>query len=1085
MFERCAVDLLRCVYPGLVPIRGGDDGGMDGAIADPRGGSPIPLVVTTAGSVIGNLTKNLESYRRDGGAASEAVLATSRPLSARQRRNLEKRAREFDFTLRQIHDQADFVGRLYRNPAWRRELLGVTGDPPALSAFPRSPRPWPTSELLGRDEELAWLRRAEGDVVVSGQPGVGKTALLGTLAKEGHGLFVVSADIGKIADALLELRPDRVFVDDAHLDSTGPRDSLLGTLNRLRLEPAMSFRIVATTWPGHEDDIRHRLFLPSERVLRVNALERAVMAEIIRSVNPQFTDVLVGEILDQSDGRPGLAVTLAQWAQGGALEDLVNGQLLLTELRTDVRLSDATLDALATFALGGQRGMTLAAAARVMEMSETHLREAVLPVSGTGVIHETVNDLVPTRAVSVKPAALRHALVQRTYFSGALGKSLKRAVDEVEDAVACTETLIGVLRRGGQVPHDTIRVRLRAHDEAGVGKQLWEDYAWTGEQAVGWILGRHPEKSGLVARAALRFTPDHALDQLISDVVRHRGDHDSLCALIRHWVLRGRPGTDTVARRRLLLQKLAQQPDVTSKGLHDRPGAVDWREPLAKLVLVAYALHFEDIDGDPITKERFNLILGSLPATDVRQLGHLWPEALTILRTLGDPGISVARKVVRHWCTGPRVLNELPETRQAAIGEAARMLPGVVDLADGAPGILLWAHRIGHAHGLRAVLPVIDDPLLPRLFPSRLELAPEERSERKLSARAREIARDWSDQDPALVIKRMLYCERQRQLSGHHYPNVLKFIPNQLSQHVDDPLKWLEALAGYDAPTEWVSSFLEAAVSVDPLSDAPWAVLGRRDWHTSASVHFGLSVAGLSGSAVDQIMAAVPAHTGSLTYLAWRQVPDEWKHRLLEHRNAGVRRATATGIWEAYRSKPEGAVGRLWQAAVVECGDAELLRETLLADPDVARAWVLHKARASAEITAEHPTHDPLPNKEISMRELAVEIVDGMNALDQVGLHEDLVWRACNRLTSDDRRDLILTIPPEANVMFFRHLVGGEPDLYEALLRRRLPEQARLAPLHQEPSRVREELIRLARTHGYRWCDLQASGLVGEQGSGG
>ena len=285
-------------------------------------------------------------------------------------------------------------------------------------------------------------------MVVSGQPGVGKTALLGTLAKEGHGLFVVSAGIGKIADALRELRPDRVFVDDAHLDSTGPRDSLLGTLNRLRLEPAMSFRIVATTWPGHEDDIRHRLFLPSERVLRVNALERAVMAEIIRSVNPQFTDVLVGEILDQSDGRPGLAVTLAQWAQGGALEDLVNGQLLLTELRTDVRLSDATLDALATFALGGQRGMTLAAAARVMEMSETHLREAVLPVSGTGVIHETVNDLVPTRAVSVKPAALRHALVQRTYFSGALGKSLKRAVDEVEDAVACTETLIAVLGRG-------------------------------------------------------------------------------------------------------------------------------------------------------------------------------------------------------------------------------------------------------------------------------------------------------------------------------------------------------------------------------------------------------------------------------------------------------------------------------------------------------------------------------------------------------------------------------------------------------------------------------------------------------------
>ena len=277
MFERCAVDLLREVYPGLVPIRGGDDGGMDGAIADSRGGVPMPLVVTTAGSVIGNLNRNLESYRRGGGTASEAVVATSRPLTARQRRNLEKRAGEFGLVLRQIHDQADFVGRLYRNPGWRRELLGLTGDPPALSAFPGSPRPWPAAELLGRDEELTWLRTARSDVVMTGQPGVGKTALLSTLAKEGRGLFAVSAEIGKIADAYRELRPDRVFVDDAHLDEAHPRHSLLNKLVRVRQELGMAFRIVATTWPGHEDDIRQVLYLTNDQTLRVKPLERKII----------------------------------------------------------------------------------------------------------------------------------------------------------------------------------------------------------------------------------------------------------------------------------------------------------------------------------------------------------------------------------------------------------------------------------------------------------------------------------------------------------------------------------------------------------------------------------------------------------------------------------------------------------------------------------------------------------------------------------------------------------------------------------------------------------------------------------------
>ena len=34
LFEACAVDLLRKEFPTLVPIRGGDDAGMDGAIAD-------------------------------------------------------------------------------------------------------------------------------------------------------------------------------------------------------------------------------------------------------------------------------------------------------------------------------------------------------------------------------------------------------------------------------------------------------------------------------------------------------------------------------------------------------------------------------------------------------------------------------------------------------------------------------------------------------------------------------------------------------------------------------------------------------------------------------------------------------------------------------------------------------------------------------------------------------------------------------------------------------------------------------------------------------------------------------------------
>lgn len=45
-FEACVSDLLRDTYPGLVPMRGGNDAGMDGAIADGEN-EPFPLIATT------------------------------------------------------------------------------------------------------------------------------------------------------------------------------------------------------------------------------------------------------------------------------------------------------------------------------------------------------------------------------------------------------------------------------------------------------------------------------------------------------------------------------------------------------------------------------------------------------------------------------------------------------------------------------------------------------------------------------------------------------------------------------------------------------------------------------------------------------------------------------------------------------------------------------------------------------------------------------------------------------------------------------------------------------------------------------
>jgi hypothetical protein len=96
------------------------------------------------------------------------VLATSRELTQRKRRNLEKRAEEKGFVLVQVYDQAAMSVRLYRDPAWCLELLNLTGAPSALSVVPRTRRPILGENLIGRDGDLEWLRASSGDRLLIG-----------------------------------------------------------------------------------------------------------------------------------------------------------------------------------------------------------------------------------------------------------------------------------------------------------------------------------------------------------------------------------------------------------------------------------------------------------------------------------------------------------------------------------------------------------------------------------------------------------------------------------------------------------------------------------------------------------------------------------------------------------------------------------------------------------------------------------------------------------------------------------------------------------------------------------------------------
>lgn len=551
LFEQCAADLLRQIYPGLVPVRGGGDAGMDGAISD-GDDPPLPLICTTEENVIGNLRRSINSYLSEGGTRRAVVVATSRDLSPRRRRNLEEAANQLGFTVRQIHAQDAFTQLLYHSPRWCRGLLGLTGDPPALSVYPLSSRPLASAPLVGREDDLRWLRETEGDLVLAGQPGSGKTFLFQELALADEGLFVIDRDMGRIAASLRAEQPPAVMVDDAHLDP-----EFLVRLRHLRTQLGAGFRILANTWPSEADAAATALGVGSTAIRQLEQLSRPEIAQVVEHCGIAGPDELIHEILNQAGGLPGLAVTLSLLCLREGVREIVTAGSLFRNVRRSLEsvVGERAVPILACFAVGGDAGMPAEAVALALGMANVDVRIAVARLAGGGVLVERFDG-----SLSVIPPPLRHALVSTEFFEGLGALPIQPLLDAAPVFEQAVLTLIGAKSRRDAVPDPLLRGlmgRARLHPE------LLESYARLGPDEAGWALVNGTQLIGYVAPAALDEIPHLAIPFLlmlsIGDDRPLHSATDHPLRKIQDWTRAGEPGTrEAVGRRRQLLDALVK-----------------------------------------------------------------------------------------------------------------------------------------------------------------------------------------------------------------------------------------------------------------------------------------------------------------------------------------------------------------------------------------------------------------------------------------------------------------------------------------------------------------------------------------------
>ena len=972
---------------------------MDGAVADGRG-YPFPLITTISPDVIGNLTKNLKSYIKEKGKRRDAILATTQDLSAKQRRNLEKRAKELGFVLLQTYDQNAFADRLYNSPRWCLELLGLTGIPSPLSSVPLSARPFINVTAVGRQEDIKWLIESRGDRLLVGQPGSGKTFLLRLLTQH-KALFVIRKDTSKIASAIRSQKPTALIVDDVqHVDT-----SFLTELVHLRTEIGASFGIIASCWPGTKERIISTLSLSASKVHELESLTRDQIVEVIKQVGIKGPIELIREIVNQAEGRPGLAVTLSYLCLNGDINKVALGDALSASiLNTFEPVSGKKVGpVLASFAIGGNAGMPLRVVAHYLGQSDLDINEIVTHLAWGGIISQ--NNRLET--LSVRPALLRLALVRDTFYRGPAPLDPTELIANAPDLKEVTFTLIGAKARGASVPQGKLLTLI----ENARSDEVWGAYAWLGRDEANTILERYPEKISRMANPLLQRTPETAIPLLLKAAV---GDWRPLHSSPEHplrkiddWIKESRPGSGQVIERRKTLLKAIKTAAF---------GGVNESTCLKALVSV-FSLTYQDHYTDPGLGNTVTIVSGSVALHELKRIGDLWPEAFSLISNIKTPDVSLILEVVREVAfPGPfrgEVEQGFHETGKAI---AIQMVSDLASLPNVRLGLLYGLITI--ARKLRFKLKADIDKDFLALFPLR-EYPNWKEAQERWTKQVRFLAQRLAKENPECIVRKIVYFETEANAAGITWPRLTPFLSGEIANTTSACLTWVETMIATDASGDLIEPFLRKAAMNNETNWGKSALKClEKDNLKYTAITIVLTISSPPKGLLNKVLSNLAGSSDMIeTLCARKEVPEETLLKLLSHPDPSVAGKAAIGEWQA---DPLGEIrsnlSTMWRDAILKLDNYDYwLGKILEKDPELSYEWL---------------------KSHISEREIPYEM-------------EKIYRVAITPLSEEKRKELLQMVPEDFwHPEIINYLIKDSLSVYRALIKDTKKKDFHLLPLH-------------------------------------
>lgn len=780
LFEEFVGHTLVGEIPGFTPVKGAGDFGRDGEAPTSKGAAP--LACTIRDDVIGNMTETFNTYRRSGGEAAVGYVATSQHLTNAKKQNLRKRAKELGFVLGPIYDDEYFIIALYKDADWRKKLLGISGSLPALSKVPWSTRTTLDLPLINRHNELERLEKVGRDALISGQPGSGKTYLVDKFAKTHNALFVISNDLTRIADEVRKKSPEYLIVDDIH-----NKEKLLQDINNLRTQQDLEFKVIGITWSSGETNIKGKMGISDGSIVRLQELTRDDIVTVIDACGlKNYSNEIKREIVNQSKGKPGLAITLSNLCLQGDWQKVFNGDSLYDLVTTtfNARLGRDVTTLLSFIALGGNAGVDMSELAQISGMGVGDVRAILAELAFGGVISTRENG-----NVSIEPASLRYPLIRELFFTGAGTLKFEGYIQHYPSTSDVIESLLITALKGAKLDSS----RIAPYLDENVAPVVWAYFASLGETEGEFVAQNNRQAIVKVPHPVLYRQPKIAVRELLLEAANdHRELHsypNHPIRVLKDWAENAQPDRgDAVERRRLIVETAGE---LLSNNYQDE-------KTIGRALAAGLNPDYEQHQTDPGYGKTLTLTQGYLSPTEFKRMPTIIEMAGNMFQKLtDDAAFTELLGVAGDWVYNRRnvsaaYLSQISSVKQ----EAAQLLLKKLHAATtGHHLVQRHIRQLGNTIGLELRIEVPKEYEI--LFPFESRTARREGAlfQQQMTA-VKTLAQEWSKLPPEQVAKRLAELEAEARATSTNYPNHLNRLLPALCEVLpgDSLVTWAEQL---------------------------------------------------------------------------------------------------------------------------------------------------------------------------------------------------------------------------------------------------------------------------------------------------